>query len=217
MGWPRVRAVALLLTVIGTVLVVRMLLVSRSELRAGEAALARRDPEAAAVAFRRAARAYVPGNPFAAQAMDRLRALAKEAQSAGRSAEALFVWRSLRGAILTSRSFFIPHRARLLEAEAALADVMAELGRPVAGAFTHEEAHAEVRARALSQLREEARPYPSMVALALCGWLLFLGASFAFFTRGIEADGRFRRARAKPLSLLALAGLLVFACGLRWA
>jgi hypothetical protein len=113
-----------------TVISVRVVTSARSELREGERQLARGDRDAAVVHLRRAARWYAPFSPYHVHALDQLTQLAREAEQRGDTEGALAAYRSVRGAIMATRSFYIPERARLDRANQRIAALMAELPAP---------------------------------------------------------------------------------------
>lgn len=110
------------------VLVGRVLVESRRELSLGQAALAQGDGESAVVFFRRAAAWHAPGNPFERQALNSLRRMAL----ASRGDLSLMAWRSIRWSILGARGLYVPHGERLREANAHIAQLMADQPQPMA-------------------------------------------------------------------------------------
>jgi hypothetical protein len=190
--------VAILLAVVAT----RVVWSSRVEWRAAQAA---GGGEAELGALGRAARLYAPGNPYALGAVRRLAEI-------GRSdpARALPAWRELRSAILATRSFYVPHRALLGEANAAIAALMADAeaadGKP-------REAARLWHAARLAEVETEA-PSVAWTLVALVGLAAWIGCAAGLFLRGVGDDDRLRRKPALAWAAGVVAGLALFFLGL---
>lgn len=192
--------------VVGAVLAVRVVTASHAELRRAERLHARDDRDAAILAYRRAARLHAPGNPYETLALDRLAALAREAEEAGELERALAAWRSVRGAILSSRSFYVPHRDRLERAEDAIAALVA--------ARASATDPSEVRRRARAALEDPERPVLGWVWVALLGWLTWTGGAFAFASRALDEEDRVRGPAARLWGTVVVTGFGLFVLGL---
>ena len=123
------RWTALLIAALA-VLVVRVASASRSELQAGETALARGDLVVATVHLRRSAAWYFPGSPYVHRALRHLVTIAEQAEAKEDHPLALMAWRSTRAAILSGRSFFTPYPHVLDQSEAHIAYLMSTLEPP---------------------------------------------------------------------------------------
>jgi hypothetical protein len=106
----------------------RVVYSSRDEyLRAGRY-LALGHIEQAIVHYRRAARWYAPGNPYVEKSIHRLWELGKLAERRGNPTVALTAYRSIRGAILGTRSFYTPNADWLERVNKKIAELMAAQG-----------------------------------------------------------------------------------------
>ena len=197
-----------LLGVVLAVLAVRSVAASRSLLERGDALRARGDVDGAILASRRAARWSVPANPYVPDALDRLGAIAAEAEAEGDTERTAAAWRSLRGAILATRSFYTPHRARLARAEEALARGAESPGAESTGAVSG--------ARAQS-LADPNRPHLLWTLVLLAGWITWTGGAFAFAQRALDEEDRVLPGPARLWGSLVLVGFGLFAIGMALA
>jgi hypothetical protein len=179
---------AIALVVIALALItVRVVWSSRAEFRAaGEST-----GEMKIVHYGRAARLYAPGNPYSRRALE---ALAQDGS--------LQAWEEVRGAILASRSFYTPHRELLVEANEAIAKLMAEKD-PKHGLKWHE-----------GKLAEDNAPSVGWSIVALIGLFGWIGAAVLFILRAIDENDRLRPKIALGMALLLLVGLILFFLGL---
>lgn len=194
--------------------VVRVLVGAHGELRRAETLRADDDVDAAIVHYRRAAKWYAPGNPWSTAALEALRELGAEAEAEGETERALAAWRGVRGAILSTRSFYVPHRARLAEADAHLAELMAGLPPPAIDAGKSRD---QLRAEHLALLRDVPRPHAGWTLLALLGFGAWVSAAFLFASRAFDEHDRFLAAPARRFAALFVLGALAFSVGLRFA
>ncbi|MEZ4339676.1 MAG: hypothetical protein R3B82_23885 [Sandaracinaceae bacterium] len=191
------------------VLAVRAVTSSRSELARGDALRAAGDADAAILAYRRAARWYAPGNPYVPEALDRLAAIAGEAEAAGDPVRALAAWRSVRGAIEASRSLWVPNRDRLAASEEAITRLVGEISPPGRAA--------DARRETLATLRAPLRPHVGWSVLALLGWLAWTGGAFAFAQQALDEEDRIRAKPARLWGTVVVVGFGLFAIGLSLA
>lgn len=184
------QAVALL-AILLAIVAVRVVWSSRGEWRAAQAATG--DDEI--MHLGRAARLYAPGNPYSRRAVDKLATIGRDDP-----ARALPAWRELRSAILATRSFYTPHRALLDEANARIADLMADAEGPP---------HARDRARAwhAARLAQDEAPSVAWTLVALVGLAAWIGCALGLCLHGVGDDDRLR-------SRIALAWAAGVACGL---
>jgi hypothetical protein len=196
------------------VVVVRVLVGSHGELSRADALRADGDREAAVVHYRRAAKWYAPGNPWSSAALDALRELGAEAEAADEPEQALAAWRGVRGAILSTRSFYVPHRARLDEADEHIATLMSGLPPPPIDAGKSRE---QLRAEHLALLRDVPRPHPAWTLLALLGFAAWVSAAFLFAARAFDEHDRFVPKVARRFGAIFVLGAIAFSIGLRFA
>lgn len=196
------------------VLAVRVVSASSAELREGDRLRERGDVDSSIAHYRRSARWYAPGNPYSSEALDRLAAIGAEAEAQRDPDRALAAWRSARGAILASRSFYVPHRERLAQADEHIATLMAEQPAPPIDAGRTPE---ELRAVHLALLREVPRPALGWALLALLGLTTWILAAFAFVTRAIDEDDRLVGGAARVWGTVWIVGFGLFVLGLALA
>jgi hypothetical protein len=181
MAWVRLAArTAALVGVLLAVLAVRVVTASRAELHRGEQLLARGDEDGAILAFRRSARLYAPGSPYGAESLERLFRIARDAEGRADLPQALAAYRAVRGAILASRSFYVPYGDLLQLADQRIARLSFEVANARAGSRTP--------AVWLSELRAPARPKLGWTVLLLAGWVLWVASAFVLVRRGIDED-----------------------------
>lgn len=202
----RVAAVA---GVILAVLAVRVVSGSRHELQRGTQLLARGDEDAAILALRRAARLYAPGNPYSAEALERLLALGRAAEARGDLPAALAAYRAVRGAILGARGLTLPHR-----------DVLAQADERIA-ALTVTAAGARGAGRTVEALRAQLEappgPRPGWTLLLLAGWLAWVAGAFAFAQRALDEEGRLLPRSARLWGTVLVVGFGSFVLGMALA
>ena len=204
----------LALVVFFSLLTVRAVWSGRAELALGERLQARGDLEGALVHLRRAARWYVPLAAHPARALDRLRAMAEAAERRGDREFALACWRAQRGAILATRSFFVPFAGRLANVEERIARLMAQAPPPPIDANRSETERYELY---LSMLRQRPGPAGWAVALAMAGLLTWLGAAWKVASEGFDEEDRLQPAVVRRWALLFVVGFVMFLTGLRLA
>lgn len=204
-----VAVVAMLLAVVA----VRVVLASRGELQQGDALREAGDPAGAIVHYRRAAKWYAPGNPFCVEAMDALAGIAGEVE-AEQPELALSAWRSIRGALMGARSFYVPHPERLAMANDHIATLMAHQPAPPIDAGKSPE---ELRAEHLALLEQMPGPSLGWTLVLLFGFFVWVGSAFALATKGFDAEGRVQRLPAMRFGALIAFGFGLFVLGLRFA
>ena len=193
-GWSLVLAGVLLLLAAATA---RMWLLSGEELEL--ASVAGQDDEARARHLRRAMAHYFPGNPRVARACAGLVALASGQEQAGQRVAATHTWRELRSAILALRGVGQPFAGELEQANTRLAQLN--------GGVT-----------TLARLQNPAAdPSPGWAALAILGFLLWVGGAVLLLLRGLKPDLGLVPKRFWPLLVVVLLGWGLFAVGLALA
>jgi len=192
----------------------RVLVSARSELRTADDFQAHGDLEAALVHYRRAARWYAPGSPYHGAALQKLGAMGAQAEQRGDEELALSAYRAVRSAIMSTRSFYVPERARLRAADERIASLMAEQPAPPMDAGKSRE---QLRKEHLALL--EAEPGPSVLwsCVLLLGFFAWVGGAFAFTLRAIDADDRFIPREALRWGALIALGFGLFVLGMSLA
>ena len=174
----------------------------QQQLRVSKALAAAGKIRPAVVSARRAASWYAPGAPHVRQAYRRLIDLARLAESHGDRATALFAWRSLRSAAMTSRAWSVPHRAEVHAADLAIARLASETPPPL-GAPLQDPARVR-QSLLLAYEGPTATRRPWVVAMLLSAALSCVGLLLVA-RRGLAGD----RLQRRPL----LIGAAVFAIG----
>lgn len=205
-----VGAISVLVLVLG----VGVVSTSHAELREGDLLRARNEVDFAIAHYRRAARQYVPLNPYCVEALERLADIARSAEQDGDRERALAAWRSVRGAILASRSFYIPHSPRLSEANAHIATLMSELPPPAIDAARSPEERRAAESDRLGELRDAALAFRLLALLGLATWIF---AAWGFVTRAIDEDDRIIGASARLWGTAWIVGFGAFVLGLALA
>ncbi len=206
---------SLLAAAVLAVLAVRVVVGSHDELRVAERLRARGDVDSAVVHYRRAVRLYAPGNPYVSDALDGLVGLARAAEAAGEPARALAAWRAVHAGLLAGRSFYLPHRDVLIQADARIAALTAVDPPPV------DVAHGEAgRRRAyLSELERARGSDPSVLwtLVLLAGFVAWVGGALGLALRGMDLEGRLVPAVARHFATIMFVGLVAFVAGLALA
>lgn len=195
-------------------LVLRVVHDSRSELREGERLRKAGHVETAVAHYRRAARAYVPGNPFDEAALEALARMADEAEGRGDTQLALRAYRSIRAGILATRSFYTPHAARLRAANARIADLTASLPPPPMDA---DKTRQQLRKEHLELLQHFDGPRVAWALVSLAGFVMWVGGAFGFSVRGFDERNGLIRRPACRWGTLVVVGLGLFVLGLALA
>ncbi|HWE30560.1 MAG TPA: hypothetical protein VHB97_21280 [Polyangia bacterium] len=190
-----------LMAILCAIVAVRVVWSSRGEWRA--AAAASGDDELAHLG--RAARLYAPGNPYSRRAVDKLAAIGRADPT-----RALAAWRELRSALLATRSFYTPRRALLDEANAHIAELMADAEIAAGSQRVREKARAWHAAR----LAQDESPSVGWTLVALVGLFAWIGCALGLLLRGIGEDDRLRPRLALAWALGVACGLALFFVGL---
>lgn len=198
---------ACLLGVIGA----RVVYSSRAELQLGQAALAAHDRDAAIVHLRRAARWYAPLSPYHVRALAQLGSLGREAEQAGELDVALSAYRALRGAILATRSLYVPERSRLEAANARIAALMARL--PPAG-MDAGKSQQQLRQEYLALLAPIPGPSVLWSCVLLLGFVCWVGSAFAFSARAIDDEDRWVGGEVRRWAAMIALGFGLFVLGM---
>jgi hypothetical protein len=220
-AWRRtLAAIGVVVGVCLGVVVTRAVWEGRAALADGDAAHEAGDSARAIARWRRAARWYVPGAPHVGDAYDRLEHLARQAEERGDLDTALSAWRGVRGSILATRSFYVPHADRLAPANRRIAALMARaddaalMTRADSAALDTE---AERAAWHYDLLSRDESPSVGWTLLALLGLAMWLGGGFLFAWRGVTPDDRLVPAAAARAGALVAVGLFVWMLGLHQA
>lgn len=217
LGPSRVRGLVrglLVAALLLTLLVTRVVLSAADELSQADGYRAQGELAAAVVHYRRAARWYAPGSPYHVLALGKLAAIAKEAEVRGDRELALSAYRAIRGAIMATRSFYVPERARLQAADERIAMLMAALPPPPMDAGKPQ---AQIRAEHLALLSADPGPRTGWTLLLLFGFAAWVTGAFAFSVRAVDPDDRFVPREAKRWGALIAIGFALFVLGMALA
>jgi hypothetical protein len=189
----------------------RVVISARGELQQAEALLAQQDRAAAIVHFRRAARWYAPLSPYHVRALTHLAEIGQAAERAGDGELALSAYRALRGAILATRSTYVPERARLAAANDRIAHLMSRQPAPGIDAGKTEKQLYDEHLALLSPI-----PGPSVFwsCVLLLGFVCWVGSAFAFSMRAIDDDERWVRVEVRRWGGLIALGFGLFVLGM---
>lgn len=204
----RVAGVAL---VVLLALAVRVIGSARTELAEAQELDGRGETARAVAHYRRAARWYAPFSPYPEQALARLAEIGSEAEADADTELALSAWRSIRAATLGARSFYVPHQARLHEADRHIAALMASLPPPPIDVRRTPE---EREAADLALLEADSGPTPLPSLVALVGLGTWIAAAFLFATRAFGDDDKMIPREARRWAGVFALGLGLFALGL---
>lgn len=210
----RVLQAVLVLAGLFALISARVVWSARAELHEAEQLIAAHDPDAAIVHLRRAARWYAPLSPFHVRALERLRELGQAAEQAGETDRALSAYRALRGAILATRSTYVPERAQLEAANQRIAALMAKQDPPGMDAGKSERQRYEEHLALLTPI-----PGPSVFwsCVLLGGFVCWVGAAFALSIRGLDGEERWVPRECKRWGSLIVIGFSLFVLGMALA
>lgn len=192
-------------------LIARVVVEGRRELRAAEVAQRSGDFEQAAIRARRAASWYAPGAPHVPAAYRLLASIARQAEGRGDTANALFAWRATRFAVLSSRWIVVPHSRELDLANAEIARLSSKQPRPpgVAG-----KSDVEVEHEMLDRLTRREHPRPAWVVVMLLA-IGLVGAGFArVLWRGLDPLDKRTACRIRQGLWLIASGAVAWALAL---
>lgn len=179
----------------------------------GDAAAAKGDRAAAIVAWRTAARWYVPGVGASGPALARLERAALAAEAERDPATALAAWQAIRTSIRSIQGLTAPFGARLARADARIAALLAAQPGPSAAGKTVEE-RAAWHARVLAGAPRTSRPMLILAALGLATWL---AGGVDLVRRGLTPDGALRRAAATRAAVTIVVGVALWLVGVALA
>jgi hypothetical protein len=203
-----------MIAVVVLVLGVRVVTASRGELEDARRHAEGGRPDLAIVHYRRAASWYAPGNPYSSNALDELAELAAEYRRNEDFAHALAAWRAVRGAILSTRSFYTPNGDLLDRANGEIADITASLDPPPVDRGKPRE---RVRAEHLALLEESHRPHVGWSFVLLAGFVMWVGGVFAITRFAIDEEDRWQPRPLRLWGLVVVVGLGLFALGMALA
>jgi hypothetical protein len=170
--------------------------------------------ETAIVHYRRAARWYAPGSPYHVEALAKLGAIAGKAEQTGDRELALSAYRAIRGAIMSTRSFYVPERVRLEAANQRIAALMAELPAPPMDAGKSRE---QLRREHLALLQQDPGPDVLWTLVLLVGFFSWVLGAFAFTQRAIDDEDRFVGREALRWGAVIVVGFGLFVLGMSLA
>ena len=196
------------------VLVVRVVVSARAELSQAELADRRGDTATAIVHYRRAARWYAPFSPYHVHALERLGQLGSEAEARGDVEQALQAYRAQRGAIMATRSVYVPERELLEQANRRISSLMAELPPPGMDAGKSKR---QLQREHLLLLEKIPGPSLGWTCVLLLGFACWVGAAFAFSVRAIDSQDRWVVREARVWGALIVVGFGLFVLGMSMA
>jgi hypothetical protein len=212
--WPGLGRLLGVVLVVVLVLSVKVVSSSRAELREADLSRSEGAMEAAVTHYRRAARWYLPVQPYADQALDRLLEIGEDAEARGDRALALAAYRGIHGALMSSRSLWVPDRARLHDVDGRIAALMARADVPPVDAHLSEDDRAELY---LSMLEEDRDPVLGWSLLALFGLFTWILGAYGVLTRAIDRDDRFVDVELRKWGTAFVVGMGLFVLGLMLA
>jgi hypothetical protein len=189
----------------------RVVLSARAELAEGERLLEAKDRDAAIVHLRRAARWYAPLSPYHVRALERLAEIGRTAEQAGETERALSAYRALRGAILATRSTYVPERPQLEAANLRIAALMSKQEPPGMDTGKSERQRYEEHLALLTPI-----PGPNVFwsCVLLLGFVCWVGAAFALSIRGLDGEERWVPREWKRWGGLIAVGFSLFVLGM---
>jgi hypothetical protein len=203
---------ALGLSVLVAVMLVRALLEARAHRGRADVALRQGDLEGAVTSLRLSARWNAPFNVYAEESFAELERLGGAAEARGEQAQALVAYRAIHASAMASRGVVVLEDERLDRVDRRIASLSQAValagGQPVQGLDRGKDY--------LAALRPE-RPRAIGVVVAWAGFLAWVGGASVFLRRGVDAQGRLVRQVARRGAVFALLGWLAFAVGLRLA
>jgi hypothetical protein len=198
--------IALLLAVVAT-----RLLIDGHEAMSQGAALERDGKRAEAVAaYRDAARAYVPLSPYSSLGFERLFAIGKQAQEQGDVALARLAFETFRGAALSIRSVYTPHRHELVDVNRRLSELYALRDASQAGSPDS----ARPKKYFADLLSAPVGPSLPRAVGALLGLGLWISAVIAFLFLGLDQTLRPKKPVVLGSGIAFAVGVALFAWGL---
>jgi hypothetical protein len=188
---------------------VKVRLESGEELTLARAARDRGERDRAGLHYRRAIRWYTPFSSSVEAAVDELKRLAQEQEGgAGAPADALALYRDLRGALYAIRHLSEPYREVRDEVEERIAHLMAH--QPPTTVEDRKRTTEERRVFFLAQLRSVQAPDIGWTVALLVGFFGWVASAAVFFWRGFTREGKLL---PRPALLW---GSLIVACFALW-
>jgi hypothetical protein len=197
---------------VGVLLTARALYEGERELRTAEALSSADKLEDAALHARAAAAWYLPGAPHVPAAYARLIAMARVAEGRGDPVTALYVWRSVRAAALSSRWARIPHGEELALANASIARLAAQQPQPQYARIQDPGELQQQQHVALAQHLGPRLPWVITMLLGCCA--MCVGMVYTGRQSFNAKNDRFEAKRLWPGAVVASAGLLAWAAAL---
>ena len=193
-------AVAGCIAVFFGLIVLRVYLDARREMKQAELAEARQDAWAAVLHYRLAISAYIPFARYPDRAAERLVAIAQRAEKAGDTLLALEAYRAIRSGFLSARSIYVPKKRWIKKAEDEIVRLLIKRGEPqrIYGAKSKWELERLVRAE-MNRYRQPNGLLSLFAIAALFGW-----ASFAGLGVYQLAKGDYKKALVRIAAFVAL-------------
>ncbi|MCB9707955.1 MAG: hypothetical protein H6714_04110 [Myxococcales bacterium] len=208
--WFRSYAIGLGIAALLSSLVLRVVFSSRSEWQEAHALNSSGDREAAIIHYRRAVRWYAPFNPYPRRALEALYRLGAEFEQEGDVHGALAAYRAMRAGIMSTRSFYTPHRTWLAKADKKIASLMAFFAPIPSDAGKSPKARTEEYAKQLARPDRPGVFFTLMLMLGFAAWTI---GALMFFERGFDEDNRLIVSQARVWGIIILAGMVLFVLG----
>ncbi|QQR91653.1 MAG: hypothetical protein IPJ88_08030 [Myxococcales bacterium] len=204
------RMVYLALLIVLAVMVIRVTLAAHAEYEEAATLQKSGDLDSAIVHYRRAARWYLPLFSTPTRALDQLERIANTYKKSGDVHGALAARRSMRAAIMSSRSFYTPHGDYLERSNREIASLMASLPplpKDVA------KSKASLRKDYFSELEHSRGPNTFWTLVLLLGFALWVGGAFVFFHRAFGPEQQLLKNEAVRWGGLVFVGIFCFVLG----
>lgn len=213
----RLRPLFQMVSVIGILLMVLMIRVvssAKNELLEADLLLAKGEIDAAIVHYRRASRWYAPGSPYHVEGLIKLSQIARRSEQQGDVRRALTAYRSIRAAIMSSRSLYTPESHRLEFANLRIAELMASLPVPPIDVG---KSHRRLRDEHLAMLKSCKGPDVLWTCVLLLGFLGWIIGAFIFSVRAIDEDDHLVWSEVRRWGTIIVLGFGLFVLGLVFA
>ncbi len=196
----------MLLIVLAFSSVAKVYLSAKSELAVGEHFLNESKPTRAVDHYLRAIKWHLPGLGVADEAANRIWAIAEQYENKGFSDRALGIYRMLRGAFFSTRSFFTPGETWIARCNEKIATLMANA--PATAPAIAKKSFEDRKVENMRLLERDRSPNVAWSIVSEAGFIGWVGCLVGLIIQGFNAKGQFRR---RPAVLWSLAFVLFFA------
>lgn len=186
--------------------VVKVYLSAQNEFNAGEQFLSQAKPGRAIDHYVRAIKWHLPGLGTADKAATRVFEMAEHYESKRFNERALEIYRTLRGAFYSTRSFFTPGEKWIARCNEKIATLMAQA--PATAPAIASKSFEERRLENLRLLERDRSPNVAWSLVSEAGFIGWVGCLVGLIVQGFTPKGQFRR---RPAVLWTLAFVMFFA------